>query len=65
MHVLGNTGRRVQGNRGPDDVDIRLSDPMATKEIASSVRTIDFEPLMGAAVLMGQAHVVKHRTRIK
>jgi hypothetical protein len=65
MHVLWNTGRRVQGNRGPDDVDILLSDPMATKEIASSVRTIDFEPLTGAAVSMGQAHVVKHRAGIK
>jgi hypothetical protein len=38
---------------------------MATKEIASSARTIDFEPFMGAAVFMRQAHVVKHRAGIK
>jgi hypothetical protein len=55
MHVLGNTRRRVQGNGGPDDVNILLSDPMAAKEFASCIRTIDFEPLIVAAVLMGQA----------
>jgi hypothetical protein len=43
----------MQGNRGPDDVDILLSDPMATRKITRSGRTIDLEPLVGAAVLMG------------
>ena len=47
--MVGNTRRRVQSNRGPDDIDILLSDPMATKEIASRICTIDFKALVDAA----------------
>src|ERR1700733_10453331 len=65
VHMLGNTGRRVQSNRGPDGIDIRLSDPVPAKEIASGICAIDFEPFVFAAVFTGQPHVVKHRPDVE
>src|SRR6202030_2269554 len=35
------------------------------QEVAGGVCTVDFETLMGGAVLMGKPHVVKHRSCIK
>jgi len=53
MHVLRNAGRRVQSDGRPDDIDIRLRDPMATQEIASCIRAIDFEALIRARTVAG------------
>ena len=38
---------------------------MPQQKIARHVRTVDFESLLGAAVLMYQPHVVKHRSCIE
>src|SRR5882757_5559842 len=65
VHVLRDARRRVQGDRGPDRIDILLSDAVASEEVTGDIRAVDLEPLGWAAVLMGQAHVVEHRARIK
>ena len=38
---------------------------MASQKVAGDIRAVNFEALIHAAVLMGQAHVVKHRACIK
>src|ERR1700742_942513 len=38
---------------------------MTAQEIPGGVRAIDLEALMGAAVRVSQAHVVKHRPRVE
>src|SRR5450631_1922750 len=65
MHVLRDTGCCMQRDRCPDLIDILLCDGMASQEVTGGIRAIDFESLLGAAVLMRQAHVVEHRTCIK
>ena len=65
MHVLRDARRRVQGDRGPDRVDILLMDPMAAQEVAGGIRAVNLEALLRGAVLMRQAHVVEHRACIK
>jgi hypothetical protein len=42
-----------------------LGDSVASQEVTSDVRAVNFEALNRAAVLTGQAHVVEHRARIK
>jgi hypothetical protein len=65
VHVLRDAGRRVQGDRGPDRFDILLRDAVASQEVTGDIRAANFEPLIRAAVLMGQAHVVEHRACIQ
>jgi hypothetical protein len=55
----------VQGDRGPDRVDILLRDAVASQEVPGDIRAVDFEAMIRAAVLMGQAHVVEHRACIE
>jgi hypothetical protein len=61
MHVLRDAQCRVQGDRGPDRVDILLRDAAASQEVPGDIRAIDFEAMIRAAMLMGQAHVEEHR----
>src|SRR5258706_16107649 len=65
MHVSWNAGRRVQCDRRPNRVDIRLRYAVAAQEIAGGVRAIDLEALLSAAVLRGKAQVMEHRSRIQ
>jgi hypothetical protein len=55
----------MQGDRGPDRVDILLRDAVASEEVTGDIRPVDLETLGLAAVLIGQAHVMEHRARIK
>src|ERR1039458_9795226 len=55
----------MQGYRGPDRIDICLCYAVASQEITGGIGAVNFEALVLAAVQMGQAHVVKHRTCIK
>ena len=63
--MLRDARRRVQGDRGPDRVDIVLRDAVASQEVAGDVRAVNLEAMVRAAVLMRQAHVVEHRACIK
>src|SRR5712692_7619865 len=65
MHVFWNAGRRVQRDRRPNRVDVRLRDAVAVQELAGCVRAVDFEALLGAAVLRGKSQVMEHRSRIQ
>ena len=65
MHVLRYARRRVQGDRGPDGVDIVLRDAVAAQEVTGGICAVNLEALVRAAVLMGQPHVVEHRASIK
>jgi hypothetical protein len=38
---------------------------VASQKVPGDIRAVNFEALIHAAVLMGQAHVVKHRACIK
>jgi hypothetical protein len=55
----------VQGDRGPHRVDILLPDAVAAQKIPRGIGAVHFEALLGAAVQMGQAHVVEHRAGVK
>jgi hypothetical protein len=55
----------MQGDRGPDRVDILLRNAVASEEVSGDICPVDLETLGLPAVLMGQAHVVEHRARIK
>jgi len=63
--VPWNAGRRVQRDRRPNRVDIRLRDAVAAQEIAGCVRAVDLEALLSAAVLWGKAQVMEHRSGIQ
>ena len=65
MHVLRDAGRRVQGDRGPDRFDLLLRDAVASQEVTGGIRAVNFEALIRAAVLIGQAHIMEHRACIK
>ena len=65
MHVLRNAGRRVQRDRRPNRIDIRLRDAVAAQKIARCVRAIDLKALFGTAVLWGKPHIMEHRSRIQ
>ena len=65
MHVLRDARRGVQGDRSPDRFDVVLRDAAASQGVAGGVRAVDFEAFLRAAVLVGQAHVVKHRAGIE
>ena len=52
VHVLRDARRRVQGDRGPDRVDVLLRDAVASQEVTGGIRAVDLEALMRAAVLM-------------
>ena len=65
VHVLRDARRGVQRDRGPDRVDVGLRNAVAAQEVARGIGTVDLEPLMRAAVLMGQAHVVEHGAGIE
>src|SRR5882757_8743169 len=54
VHVLRDARRRVQGDRGPDRVDILLHDAVASEEVTGRIRAVDLESLGLTAVLMGQ-----------
>jgi hypothetical protein len=41
----------VERDRGPDDVDIRLGNPVAAEKVAGRIGAVNLEPLFGAAVL--------------
>jgi hypothetical protein len=45
VHVHRNAQRRVQRDRGPDQIDITLRDIMALQEVARGIRAVDFEAL--------------------
>jgi hypothetical protein len=42
-----------------------LGNPIASQEIAGSVRTVDFKALVRTAVLVCQAHVMEHRACVE
>src|SRR5438270_261905 len=65
VHVLRDARRRVQGDRRPDHVYILLFDAVASQKVASSIRAVDLEPFLGAAVLVCQTHVMKHRAGVE
>ena len=65
MHVLRNAGRRVQRDRRPHRLDVCLWNTVPLQEIPRRIGAVDLEALVGAAVGLGQAHVVKHRSRIE
>src|SRR6202158_5886250 len=65
MHVLRNARRSVQGDRSPDRFDILLRDAVASQEVTGGIRAVNFEALIRAAVLIGQAHIMEHRACIK
>ena len=65
VHMLRNSGRGVQGNRGPNGVDLGLGNAVATQEVARDIRAIDLESLVRAAVSRHQSHVVEHGAGIE
>ena len=65
MHVLRDARRRVQRDRSPDRLDVRLGDAMAPQEVAGGVGAVHLETLMCARVCRGEAHVVEHCAGIK
>ena len=50
MHVRRNPGRRVEGDRCPDGVDLCLGDAVFAQEAARGIRAVDLETLVRAAV---------------
>jgi len=65
VHVLRDTRRSVQGDRGPDRFDILLRNAVASQEVTGGIRAVNFEALIRAAVLIGKAHIMEHRACIK
>jgi hypothetical protein len=65
MHMLGDPRRRVQRDRGPDEIDVGWRYAPRQKKVARRIRAIDFKPLVGAAVFWCQSHVMEHRTGVK
>lgn len=65
MHVLRNARRRMQRDRRPDCINVLLGNAVTAQEVAGGVCTVDFEALIRAAVLIGQAHIMEHRACIK
>jgi hypothetical protein len=65
MHVLRDAGGGMQRDRRPHRIDILLGNVVRLQEIPGGVGTVDLETLIGAAVLLRQAHVVKHRAGIQ
>jgi hypothetical protein len=60
LFMLGNTWRGMQSNGVPDDVDGRLGDSVLSQKLASAISAVDLKSLRGAAILLGQAHVIEH-----
>ena len=46
-------------------VDVALGDAVAAQEVAGGIGAVDLEALIGAGVLLGQAHVVEHGAGIE
>src|SRR5258708_40045030 len=65
VHVHGDTRRRVQRDRGPDELYVALRDFAGLQEVARGVRAVDLEALGSAAVPACQAHVVEHRAGVE
>src|ERR1700722_3364946 len=65
MHVRRNSRRGVQGNRGPDGVDLGLGNAVSAQEVARDIRAVDLEPLVRATVSRHQPHVVEHGAGIE
>src|ERR1700730_3798237 len=65
MDVLRDGGRRVQGDRLPDRIDILLMDSMASQEVTGGICAVNLEAFLRGWLLMPQAHVVEHRACIK
>ena len=57
VHVLRDARRGVQSDRRPDRIDVVLVYAVTAKEVASGVRAVDLEALVGAAVGRSEAHV--------
>ena len=55
VHMHGDTRRRVQCDRGPDEIYVALRDVVGFQEVARGVRAVDLEALGSAAVPGGQA----------
>ena len=60
-----NARRRVQCDRRPRRVDIRLGDPVPFQKIPRRIRAVDLEAFIVAAMGLGQTHVVEHSSRIE
>ena len=58
-------GRRMQRDRGPNRIGIRLRDAMPAQEIAGCVRAVHFETLLRAAVLWGKPQVMERRSGLR
>ncbi len=63
--MLRNAGRGVQRDGCLDHVEIRPGNAVAAQEVPRRIRPINLEPLMRAAVLRSQPHVVEHRASLE
>ena len=65
MHVLRDTGGSVQGDAGPDVVDVLLRDTALLEELGGGVGAVHFEAVLRAGVAGHQADVVEHGTGVE
>ena len=63
--VLWDARCGVQSNGVPNLFDLGLANLMSRQELASCIRSIDFEALGGGAVRWHQAHVVEHGSDVE
>jgi hypothetical protein len=55
----------MQRNGRPHDIDVLLTDSVRFQKVACGVRPVDLEAFAGAAVLVGQVHVVEHAVAVQ
>jgi hypothetical protein len=65
VHVLGDSRGGVEGDCGPDILDIGLGQVVLLEEGAGGVGSVDLEALVGRAVAGDEAEVVKHGSGVE
>src|SRR5580698_3840460 len=65
MHVLRYAWRRMEGDCGPNGLNLFFADPIAAQKVARRIGAINFEAKLATSISVRQTDVVEHRSDVK